>query len=415
MPRNLRLLLAAQFVSLLGDGLYLAVILYYALKVTGGSEQASGLVVVAENLPYLLVGIWAGVLVDRLDRRRVMMGADLLRAAVLLALFGADRAGWMAAGGPLMAVPVGFAAALLTLGTVFFNPARDALVPSLVPASELTRANAAIAVSQYAAQLLGPLAAALILAARPLAEAFLWDALTFLGSFACLAALRPPAGDAGAPREAVDVKGALAYVAGRPELKGLLVLTVLNNLFIMGPALVGSALLVRDVAARGGAFVLAGRTLSGEAMYALYLSCFAAGMILGSVAVARLARHVARWKLLIAGVVLDGLTFLPFEGIAAEARYPLLLLAVGVHATVVPLIVVVRPAQIQAHVPGARLGQVFALVNLTVFGSTALSAALAGWLAGQGTAPGHLFTYAAWGGALSGVLALGMPSLRKLT
>ena len=415
MTRNLRLLLAAQFVSLLGDGLYLAVVLYYALKVTGGSEQASGWVAVAENLPYLLVGIWAGVMVDRLDRRRVMMGADLLRAAVLLALYAADRAGWLAPPGPLMAVPVGFAAALLTLGTVFFNPARDALLPSLVPAPELTKANAAVAVSQYAAQLLGPLAAALILAARPLAEAFLWDALTFLGSFACLAALRTPTGDAASPREAVDVRGALAYVAGRPELKALLLLTVLSNLFIMGPAIVGSVLLVRDVAARGGAFSLMGRVLSGEAMYALYLSCFAVGMIIGSVAVARLAKHVARWKLLIAGIALDGLTFLPFEGIAAGGRYPLLLLAIGLHATVVPMIVVVRPAQIQAHVPGARLGQVFALVNLMVFGATALSAALTGWLAGQGTAPGQLFTYAAWGGTLSGVLALGMPSLRKLT
>lgn len=415
MSRNLRLLGAAQFVSLLGDGLYLAAIVNYALQVTAGSARASGMVVVAEHLPYLLLGLWAGVLVDRWDRLKVMKAADLLRAAVLVGLYGADRAGWLSPPGPWTALPVGLAAALVTTGSVFFNPARDALLPALAEGAALTRANAGIAVSQHAAQLLGPLAAAAVLASRPLAESFLWDAGTFLLSFLLLLLIRLPPGAARSAAARMDVAGALAYVRSRPDLKALLGLTALNNLFIMGPAMVGSAFMIRGVAAAGGPFVLPwGAVLGPEAMFALYLAVFSAGMIAGSLAVGRWGGRFPGWALLAAGIALDGLTFLPFEPLAARGDYPGLLVALFFHAVCVPLIVVVRPALVQAHVPAARLGQVFGLVNLAVFGCTALSAAGAGWVLGLGVTPGRLFTLAGVGGGLSGAFALTLPALRRL-
>jgi hypothetical protein len=214
----------------------------------------------------------------------------------------------------------------------------------------------------------------------------------------------------------MDVAGALRYVRSRPEMLALLVLTGLNNLFIMGPALVGSAFMIGRVAEVGGLLVLPwGKSMSPEAMFALYLSVFSAGMILGSLLVGRWGGRFPGWVLLAAGITLDGLTFLPFEPLAARADFPGLVLALFFHAACVPLIVVVRPSLVQAHVPPERFGQVFALVDLAVFGSTALSAAAAGWILGLGVTPGRLFTYAAIGGGLSGVLALGMPSLRKLT
>ena len=417
MTRNLRLLLAAQFVSLLGDGLYLAVIVNYALRALGGSQRQAGLVPVAESLPYLVLGIWAGVLVDRLDRRRVMMAADLLRAGVLAGLYAMDRRGLLADGGlPVLALLCA-SSATLTVGSIFFNPARDALLPGLVQGGDLLRANGAVAVSQHAAQLLGPLAAALLLASRPMAEIFLWDAGSFLVSWAFLAAIRVPRWPRPAGGPVPDVRGALAYVAGRPDLKSLLLLTALNNLLLMGPVVVCSVFLVNETAAAGGGLVLPGwlgGRLSREAMFAVYMAAFSAGMILGTLLLARLGRGVARWKLLALGILLDGLTFLPFEPLARGGRFPLLVLALLVHALVVPLINVLRPAILQTHVPAERQGQVFALVNLTVFGGTALSALLANGLLATGMLPSRMFTLVAIGGTLSGLLALGLKPLRRL-
>ena len=410
LSRNLRLLAAAQFVSLLGDGLYLAVIVNYALRISGESSFSAGMCAVAEYLPYLLLGIWAGALVDRSDCRKVMMGADLLRAGVLLGLYAMDHAGWLLPYRPAAAVPVGIAAALLTSGAVFFNPARDAYILDLAEGKDLLKANSLVASSQYAATLLGPLTAALLLAARPLAEAFAWDALSFVGSFACLAMIRAsvPARPAGAG--GIRLLDGVRYVRARPELAGLILLTALNNLFLMGPAMVGSAFLVNDMAKRGGLWM----GLKPEAMYAVYLSVFASGLIAGVWALNRFFGKLPRWKVLAWAVLLDGVTFLPFEPIARAASFPLLLAALFVHALVVPGIVVVRPALIQAHVPRERLGQVFALVNLTVFGCTALSAALTGVLCGWGLAPSWLFVLAGAGGTLCGLTALGMRSLRTL-
>ena len=69
---------------------------------------------------------------------------------------------------------------------------------------------------------------------------------------------------------------------------------------------------------------------------------------------------------------------------------------------------------LQTHGPQERLGQGFALVNLTVQGVTAVSAGLAGWLCGQGLPVGDLFTIAGLGGGLAGVLALTLRPLRRL-
>ena len=409
MPRNLRLLGAAQFVSQAGDGLYMAVILNYALRVSGGDKASVGLVSVCENLPYVLFGLWAGVLVDRWDRRRTMLGADLLRAAVLVLLFAADRGGWLGGVNPSAALPVAGAAFLLSVGTLFFNPARDAVLPDLAEGGDLLKANAAVGISQYGALLVGPLLAALLLAFRPPAEAFLWDAGTFLVSFACVLAIRVPAKAKAAAPIRMDVAGALRYARSRSDLMALLLMTVFNNVLLMGPAIVGSVFLVRGVAELGGPFL----GCSPEAMYGIYLSCFAAGLIVGVSLLRAFGGARPRWWLLGIGILFDGLTFLPFAPVARTGSFPLLMATIFVHALPVPMILVVRPAMLQAHVPRERLGQVFALVNLTVQGVTALSVALAGILCNR-MAPGDLFTMAGIGGTLAGVLALTLRPLRRL-
>jgi DHA3 family macrolide efflux protein-like MFS transporter len=107
-------------------------------------------------------------------------------------------------------------------------------------------------------------------------------------------------------------------------------------------------------------------------------------------------------------MLFDGLTYLPFFWVRS---YPLALALIFVHGLFIPWIVVGRTALIQQHVPEDRRGRVFALVNLTVQGMTALSALVAGRIAQAAGAP-TLFLLAGAVGAACGLAGLAVPRLR---
>src|SRR5262245_28592974 len=131
--RDYRFLLAAGLVSLTGDWVLSIGLTYYVYAVTG-STMASGTVLLAAFLPQVLLGSLAGVFVDRWDRRRTMIAANLLLATGLLPLLafdGADRV-WIAY------VVVLFESCV----EQFFTPAASSLAPYLVAEHDLVTANA---------------------------------------------------------------------------------------------------------------------------------------------------------------------------------------------------------------------------------------------------------------------------------
>jgi len=136
---------ASQAVSLLGDRLHqvaLAVLVYGA----SGSALLTGLVVAAGLLPNLVVGPFAGVAVDRMDRRHVLIVSDLVRAGLVLLIPPA------AALHPALTIPVVVA---ITSASLFFRPAKQAVVPDLVEDDELGAANASTGVAEGAAGIAG--------------------------------------------------------------------------------------------------------------------------------------------------------------------------------------------------------------------------------------------------------------------
>src|SRR5579859_4559066 len=146
--RNLWL---GQVISQIGD--YFA-FLALMVVVSGFSPEAasttravSGLMI-AITLPRLVFGVLAGVFVDRWDRRHTMIGSDLIRAGLTLALIPAFLAQnlWLV---------YALAFALAAFGTLF-NPAKGALIPTLVPPEQLTAANALAQTSQMLSTLIGP-------------------------------------------------------------------------------------------------------------------------------------------------------------------------------------------------------------------------------------------------------------------
>ncbi len=92
--RNFALLWGAGLISMLGDWVLFIALPFYIYTLTG-SALGSGLMFIVESLPPLLLGSVAGVFVDRWDRRRTLILADLLRGTILLALLVPRSSEWL--------------------------------------------------------------------------------------------------------------------------------------------------------------------------------------------------------------------------------------------------------------------------------------------------------------------------------
>lgn len=393
-PSPFAFLWAAQFLSQFGDSIFQVAFIWLILDLTG-SKASTGLATTVSYLPPLLFGIAAGILIDRWNRRGVMAAADLARAA-LLAL-----AGLLLWRGALAAPSLTAIAFLSATAASLFNPARDSLLPELVPAEGLTRANAWVQMSQQAAILAGPLAAGALIQAGGVVAVFPAGVLLFGGSLALLLALRGAGGahrPGAAPALSRDIVEGFRAIAADRTLLLLLLVTALDNLIIMGPATLGNAVIVRDTLRRDAA------------SYALVEAVYGVGMIAGSLVVTRLARRFGAGRVVLWGIFLDGLTYVPLYFCRSFA---FLLAVSAIHSVAIPLITVPRAAIIQRIVPAARLGRVFALTNFTVYGMTAISLALSGLALDRLTAP-QLFGAIGLFGAATGLVAMASRRLRTL-
>lgn len=394
--RHLGLLLAGQIVSHLGDALFLSVIFFVAMDVTG-SKATSGVLSGMNFLPALVLGLFAGALVDRTDRRRVMIAADLVRAVAVASIPA------LHAFGALGGATLGVAVFVLAAGSTLFNPAFKALVPQIAPGTHLVRAASAFQVAEYAALVAGPFVASLAIPRVGTMPLLAIDAATFLAS-ALFVALLPAVGPwprpvPAAPRLRVitDAFAGAREVLTIPVVRILLVIGTLNNLAIMGLAHVGVPLLIME-------------TLGlGADAYARTLKYFFLGMALSSALFWGPGRRLAKGPAILIGIILDGLTFVPF---AFCRTVDDVALAQLVHGVFIPLIIIPRTVLIQQVVPPALHGRAFALVNVTVFGMMALSNPIVGALA-EVVAPPALFVVLGILGAVPGVVGFAIPGLRK--
>lgn len=362
-----------ETISQLGDSVFQIALLWLTLELTG-SSTITGLVAMSGTLPMLIFGLLAGALADRFDRRRLMLVADLGRAALVLSL------PLLHAAGHLDALGLGLVTFLMAVFTAHFNPARDSLVPALVPESELRGANAWVQSGWQVAMLVGPAVAGLLIPLVGEIHLFTVDGLSFLASFGMIWAIghREGAGDeptlpadrtrlAVALRRALsDAREGLAHAWADRRLRVLLWITAVDNLFIMGPAIVGVPIFVKQV------------LKGGPDEYAFLLTAFAVGMLVGTALLAWLGGRVRNSVLLIWGIVLDGITFLPLYWTDSFAGA---YLTIAVHSLVIPLIVVPRPTLVQLVVPARLRGRIFSLISVAVVGLTAISAGLTGLVA----------------------------------
>ena len=222
-------LLFGEFVSSIGDWLYLVALLVLVWEHTGGDTVALGLIGAARILPYVLLSIPAGIVADRFDRRKILLFTDIMRGLLMLVIAAAvylDLSIWIIVGLSILA----------TSFSAFFGPAIGAYLPSLArDESELGPANSAWSSLVNLAFFIGPAFAALLLSIGSLVVAFLLNALTFgivaivlLGLPSKAPAARAEAKAADSADSSVPAKPPGLLNALRPISRPLLGLTVLN-------------------------------------------------------------------------------------------------------------------------------------------------------------------------------------------
>ena len=181
--RDFRLYFIGRATSFIGTGM-IPVALSFAILGRGGSTSDVGLVLSADVFPLALFLLVAGVIADRLNRRAMMLGSDLLRCGAQAGL-----AYWLLTGRPPL---WGFLVLEFTvgIGTAFFTPAMTGLIPQVTTPDTLHQANALNGAAQWGGTLVGPAIAGVLVATVGSGWAVAADAISYAIGAACLARLR---------------------------------------------------------------------------------------------------------------------------------------------------------------------------------------------------------------------------------
>ncbi len=229
--RDFRLLWTGMSVSLLGDGIFFVALAWqvYALSNVPTALAVVGIAMTVPTIAFLLLG---GVISDRFDRRRVMLAADVLRGIAVgtIALLSMT--------GELRLWHVVILAAIYSVGTAFFNPAFDAIVPELVPGESLPQANALDQfIRPVAMRLAGPALGGLVIAELGVGVGFAFDAASFAVSAGALVAMTARVRIAGVEHRSVagEMRAGFEYVRRHAWLWATLVSAAIAYLLFMGP------------------------------------------------------------------------------------------------------------------------------------------------------------------------------------
>jgi MFS family permease len=352
-PRFARLW-AAKAVSHLGDGAALVALVVYVQQTRGRGVAVSALLL-AGTLPTLL-GPIAGALVDRVEQRRLMLGAQLGQAV----LYGA-----MAAVLPPLPVLLLLVAAASLLATVF-APAGRGVVPSLVPPGELVRANSWMGMALTLQGTVGPAVGGILVAGAGVRGALWGNALSFAVSAALVGGLPALAPQAADTQPVGLLKGTwegLRYALGHRVARALVIGLGLGVLFAA----------VDDVAL---VFLAREDLRAGSLGYGALVSVYGVGLALGSIALMRrraggaAAAFSLGLFLLGAGGLLTGLA--PVLGLAAAGQ--------AVAGSGNGLEVVATDTLVQRSVPRSHRGRVFGVVSAATLLGGAIARGLGGVL-----------------------------------
>lgn len=386
---NFRRLWIGQTTSAAGDGMT-GVALTFAVLALGRSAADLGLVLASFMVPRVVFMLVGGVWADRLPRRGIMIGADVVRAGAQSVLAVAAFSG----GGHLAV----FMAASFASGaaSAFFQPASTGLIPQTVSAGRLQQANATLNLSQSTAFMVGPILSGVIVALAGAGWVFAFDAITFLVSAVFLASLRvPSAGRMERRTFARDLADGWQEVVSRRWLVASLGAFAFGNLafagfFVLGPVTID-------------------RLYGGPSDWGLLMGLFGLGGLLGGAL-------SLRWRPRRPLVASFGFLLLaPAMLLLLSVTPPLAALAVGMVAfsSSIAFVNTVWHTTVQEQVPVGSLSRVSSydwMVSLLIFPA---GSALAGPMADALGARTALLAFASLAG-IPVLLVLLVPAVRAV-
>jgi MFS family permease len=350
-------LLIGEFVSSIGDWLYLVALLVVVYADTG-DPVVLGIIGAARVLPYVFLSVPAGIVADRYDRRLVLLVTDIIRGAIMILIAAAVILDM-----PTIVVVV--LAVLATCFSAFFSPAIGAFLPSLVrDESELGPANSLWSSLDNLAFFVGPAFAAVLLAVGSLPTAFLLNALTFAVVAVVLwrlpsaipakkaAAIAAAEGTAAAAGEEPLAPAISLRTALRPVIRPLLGITTINIVggFVFGGLGMLTVILAVD------------RYGVGESGTGLFNSAIGVGGIVGAFVAAGLVLRRRLGPPMLAGALIIGASVAAL-GLVPTGLFALALVAMGLASAGSLLIEIVSTTLFQRIVPDSIRGRTIGVMD----------------------------------------------------
>ncbi|GHF14332.1 MFS transporter [Kordiimonas sediminis] len=287
--RNFLVFWVGNFISAVGDHVSIIAFPWLVLTLTG-SPALMGLVFATQGLPRAVFMLTGGVLVDKSSPRQVMMVCNLVRLVIVLIL------AVLLLYGMATVMHVFLFAFAFGLADAFYFPAANAVLPSVLPASQLKDGNGLVQISYQISIVFGPLIAGLLIAGEfsldtvhgvseetvtktddtfgGIANALIFDAVTFFVS--CISLLFTKARSLRDPEPTgqsvvQSLKEGVAFVWQTPALRLIFIGTIGLDFFFLAPVFVGLPVLAQD------------RFEEGALIYALELMAYGAGALIGGV------------------------------------------------------------------------------------------------------------------------------------
>jgi predicted MFS family arabinose efflux permease len=373
--RDYMLLWGGQVVSNLGSNASRVIYPLLILAMTG-SPTAAGIAGALRTIPYLVFSLPVGALIDRWDRKRVMVFCNAGSAAAVAS------------------IPVAMAFDVLSLaqiyvvsfieGTffVFFNIAEVAALPRVVPRDQLPQATAQNEAGYGVATILGPSIGTFLYQAFGRAVPFVADAISYVISLFALVAIRAPFQARAAPVKhdlRAEIAEGVRWLWSKPLIRFMAFLTG-------GINLVNAAIPLLVI-------VLAKQLGAGDAEIGVVFSIAGMGVIVGSLAGGQIQRRFSFGQVIVAAMWIHAFLFLL---LVAVPGFILVGVLFALMFTLGPVYNVVQFSYRVALIPDALQGRVNSMFRLVAFAFMPIGAALSGWLIEEFGVTAAVVAFAAW-------------------
>jgi len=392
--RNYALLWTGQLVSEMGNRFHWIAVSLWVYQLTG-SATAVSFAVASMFVGSLIVGLWAGVFVDRFDRRRILIGTDIIRAFLVLAIPSLIHVSlWL----------VYLDLVLISIATAFFRPAIFAVIPTTVLRPQLMAANSFFSAMDTGTEMAGPLLAGILAERFGYSALLYFDGATYVFSGLCIALTVLNA----TPRHRVEHLGAASIWSGVTEGLSYIRRDALQwGLFVLiFPAtLVGTGLNALQTPLAKGVIGIT------DAQFGTYNSVWGLGFLAASLLLGWYGALVRRGTLIISGYFIG---FLATALMALSRNFPHLLLTaffVGFSNT---MYYVGVGTVLMEYTPGTLIGRVISTRQLALGFVRVVSPLSFGSLAEWIGIRSSIILMALIGAVGTGAVVIWLPAVRRL-